>query len=313
MNPKLVALGLYTLAILSGFCQSPGTADSVRYNAEVFDEIEIINNVEYGFNVTQGGAKQKLLLDIYMPSNDTEESRPLVILAHGGYFLFGDKLEFEEECTMLAKSGYVAVSIDYRLIDVEETEFVSKRAVMDAVNDMKAAVRFFRKDAKTDNQYKIDPSNIFIGGYSAGAVTSLHYAYANTKEDVLKLGGEELLEYVLSCDGLPGNSGNPGHSHEISGVINIAGSIFSASLVDPKEPMLVSVHGTDDQVVPFMRGTTGETDIETEGSGLIHPHADEIGLVNELIAVEGEGHLIRYSCESCFLQIREFLYQGIKK
>lgn len=283
-------------------------AQKNRFNASVFDSVIVELDVQYGQSKTQGGQDQKLLMDIYYPKGDTMTKRPLIIFAHGGYFLFGDKLGFQEDANFFAQSGYVVASINYRLIDVEQDDWVAKCAVIDAVNDMKAAVRFFNKDFQTVNKYKIDPAQITIGGYSAGAVTSLHYAYATEAADVLKMGGKELLDYVVENGGLEGKSGNAGYSSKVKAVINMAGSIHSAELINKNEPVLVSVHGTNDQVVPFMSGTTGETGVVTEGAGIIHPHADKIGLINRLIKMEGENHLGRYSCTYCLDEIRQFLF-----
>lgn len=304
---------LFTCLVTLCFAQlnAQTTGDNARYNSSVFEEVTIEQNIKYGQAVTQGGEKQSLIMDVYYPTNDTMTNRPLIIFAHGGYFLFGDKTGFAEECQYFAESGYVVATIDYRLIDVDETEEVSKRAVIDAVNDQKAAVRFFNKDAQTKNKYKIDPNNIFIGGYSAGAVSSLHYAYANTMDDVLKMGGKDLLDYVLENGGIEGESGNPGYSTKIKGVINMAGSLHSAELVDSNEPILISVHGDMDIVVPYMSGTTGETDVVTEGSGLIHKKADEIELINELITISGAGHEARFLCDECLNQIRQFIFKNL--
>lgn len=283
----------------------------VRYNQTVFDEITIETNIKYGQSITQGGEKEALLMDIYYPKGDTLTNRPLVIFAHGGYFLFGDKAGFKEECQFLAKSGYVVASINYRLIDIDETEEVSKRAVIDALNDQKAAVRFFNKDFSTKNKYRIDPNQIFIGGYSAGAVSSLHYAYANTPEDVLKMGGKELLDYVKGNGGIHGESGNAGYSTKIKGVINMAGSIHSVQLIDKDEPIIVSIHGDLDMVVPYLTGTTGETDVVTEGSGLIHQKAEKIGLTHQLLTVPGLGHEARFYCDSCMSKVRQFIFDNL--
>lgn len=284
-------------------------AQTNRFQTEVFEEVKVETDVFYGQAKTQGGYLQKLNMDIYYPENDTLTNRPLIILAHGGYFLFGDKKEFESEANFFAQSGYVVASINYRLIDIERTDWVAKCAVIDAIHDLKAAVRFFNKDFQTENTYKINPKQITIGGYSAGAVTSLHYAYATKPADVLRMGGQDLLDYVIANGGVEGKCGNAGYPSKVKAVINIAGSIHSAELIDKNEPILVSVHGTADQVVPFFTGATGETGVVTEGAGIIHPHAAKIGLINHLIKLEGEDHLARYSCTHCFAEIRQFLFE----
>ncbi|MFT4600330.1 MAG: para-nitrobenzyl esterase [Arenicella sp.] len=279
--------------------------DTSRYHCEYFNEIDSKKNVVYGQATTQGGVDQKLIMDIYMPKGDLNTERPLIIFAHGGYFIFGDKASFAEECEFFAKSGYVAVSINYRLIDIEVDSIMTpKIAVIDAVSDMKAAVRYFTKES---NEYKIDSDNIFVGGYSAGAITSLHYAYANTTNDVLEMGGAELAQYVKMNGSLEGNSGNPGNSSKIKGVVNIAGSLHSAELVNKGEPALYSVHGTADLTVPFNSGLTGETLIETEGSGLIHKKAQKVGVTNLLRAIPDLDHSAFYFCDDCLIEMRSFL------
>ena len=72
----------------------------------------------------------------------------LVVLAHGGSFISGDKSDLSETATFLAKAGYVVASINYRLLDVTPTQLAFKQVVINAVADMKAAVRYFNKDAE---------------------------------------------------------------------------------------------------------------------------------------------------------------------
>ena len=268
--------------------------------------IESVLDIPYGRNVTQSGVEEDLLMDIYYPK-EGDQKRPLVILAHGGYFLFGDKESFATECKELAAEGFVAVSINYRLIDVENTDEVSKIAVIDAVNDMKAAVRYFYKSAQEQNPYLVDTNNIVIGGYSAGAITALHYAYANTAKDAFEMGGELFLSYLEENGGIEGNSGNAGYSTKVKGVVNIAGSLFSASFVDANEPPLFSVHGNADDIVPFESGTTGDTGVMTEGSKLIHQRANAVGLQNRLIEVEGGDHSAFYFCNNCRDELKSFI------
>lgn len=295
-------------AITASAFPDPGKLPVERYRGKVFDAVDIKADVQYGLNYTQAGAQKKLLLDIYQPKGDSETKRPLIILAHGGFFLYGSKETLVFECDSLARAGYVVASINYRLMDVDESEHAYKRAVIDAVSDMKAAVRFFRKTFETGNTYGIDTSTIFIGGYSAGAITSLHYAYATTATDVFKMGGEMMLKYADEHGGINGDSGNPGYSNRVKGVINIAGSLHHAALIDAHEPILFSVHGTADSIVPYLTGTSGESEVTTEGSGLLHQRANELGLVNKLITIEGGDHMSFFlDCWYCHNELLQFL------
>jgi predicted esterase len=300
---------LFILASLNA-----AAADPVRYRHYIFDETEVTTDIKYGQNTTQAGYTKNLTLDLYEPFGDTETNRPLIILAHGGFFLYGSKEQLAVECDSLARAGYVVASINYRLIDVEESEFAYRRAVVDAVSDMKAAVRFFRKDFESGNTYGIDTSNIFIGGFSAGAITSLHYGYASTAEDVFAMGGSLMVKYADSHGGIHGDSGNPGYPNNVRGVINIAGSLHHAGLVDPGEPVLFSVHGTADDIVPYGSGISGESAVTTEGSGLIHARANEVGLINKLVSIEGGDHVsFFFNCAECNQLLLDFLYANLKK
>lgn len=283
-----------------------------RYQDLIFEDIEIKRDVIYGSNTSQGGRHIELTMDIYAPAGDTSENRPVIILAHGGYYLNGCKEDFSRDCMLLAKSGYVAVSINYRLVDVRESPGVYKRATADAVNDTKAAVRFFRKDFETKNLFHTDTSNIYIGGYSAGAITSLHYAYATTPKDVHSIGGHLLVLYMSAHGGIHGDSGNPGYSSRVKGVINISGSIHLANMIDANEPALFSVHGTADAIVPFRVGKSGYSWVCTEGSGLVHERANEVGLLNKLIELNNADHASYFYCDSCQTEMRKFVFENLK-
>lgn len=289
-------------------------AQDDRFQKTVFADCSIERDVIYGKATTQGGELLELTMDVYQPVGDTMKERPVIVLAHGGYFFFGEKEDFQLECEQLAKAGFVAVSINYRLIDVYDDSFyVAKMAVIDAVADMKAAVRFFYKDADKQNKYRVDTDNIFIGGYSAGAIASLHYAYANSVDDVKLMGGEMMLKYVNSIGGLEGKSGNPGYPTKVKGVINISGALFNADMLDKDEPLLFSIHGTDDEIVPYKEGLAGTTKVTTQGSGMIHMRADKIGLENYLLSIRGGDHYVFLDCEQCLHEMLIFLNHHLKK
>jgi poly(3-hydroxybutyrate) depolymerase len=284
---------------------------TVRYNSLVFSAVDVTRNIEYGSSVTQAGATKQLTMDIYQPKDDTESNRPMIILAHGGGFQGGSKEDMQELATYFAQSGYVAASINYRLLDAAHSSDAMKRAVIDAVFDMKAAVRFMVKDAETNNEYKINKNKIFVGGYSAGAFMSLHYAYMTSIDDLSLFESNGLTDYVNANGGMSGNSGNDGYSDAIKGVINIAGALIKAEMVDANEPVLYSVHGTADDVVPYLQGDSDGSGVITEGSGLIHPLADQVGLTNQLKAIDGGDHGVFFECDECQRGARQFVFDNL--
>src|ERR1035437_6928311 len=89
-------------------------------------------------------------------------------------------------CRDFTKMGYVTATIDYRLLMTGlpfpgPDSNSAGAAVMRAVHDARASIRFFRKNARVGgNTYKIDTNNIYFGGASAGAITAEHLAYMDT-------------------------------------------------------------------------------------------------------------------------------------
>ena len=65
-----------------------------RYLDDIFDDVSVTYDVEYGTNITiipalQGlpPAPQSLLMDVYEPAGDSETDRPAFLFFHSGNFL----------------------------------------------------------------------------------------------------------------------------------------------------------------------------------------------------------------------------------
>ena len=239
---KIFTLCLFTLFLcLNSFAQLD--TSNGRYYNELFSGVTTTNDVVFG-SYTNFGFQTNLTMDIYQPSGDAAIVRPLIVWAHGGSFQFGDKNESDivALCQTFAKRGYVCASINYRTGFFPIDSVNATQAVLKATQDMKAAVRFFRKDAATANAYKIHPDYVYVGGSSAGAFMALHLAYMD-KPSEFPLGAATLA----SLDGLEGATGNPGYPSNASAVINLCGALGDASYLEPGDIPFVSMHGNVNQ------------------------------------------------------------------
>ncbi len=100
--------------------------------------------------------RRALQLDLYQPKNSKHKT-PLVVLVHGGGWMHGYRQNLAPLAMGLAKNGYVAAVISYRLSP--EAKYPA------AIQDAKAAVRWLRSNAQ---KYGLDANHIAIAGGSAG-------------------------------------------------------------------------------------------------------------------------------------------------
>jgi acetyl esterase/lipase len=160
-----VVAGLALLASSAGCGWPAGT----RYVHQVFDDVQVTEDIVYRTTTNYLGEPVDLALDIYEPVGDAATQRPVVMWMHGGCWTFGDKGLMSAYAEDSALRGYVAVSINYRLRDT-----CSLEAANDAFEDSVAAVAWLEAHAA---QYRLDPDAIVVGGHSAGAINAAHVLY----------------------------------------------------------------------------------------------------------------------------------------
>ena len=107
------------------------------------------NNIVYATLSNTPYGKRDLHLDLFHPSESNKGPFPALILIHGGGWRSGNKLMQVPIAQQIATRGYVTASVEYRL---------SPEALYPAaVNDIKAAIRFLRENAK---KYNIDRKSV---------------------------------------------------------------------------------------------------------------------------------------------------------
>ena len=287
---KITTLLLLTLFSAIAFAQCNG-----RYQTEIFSSVST-TTVNYSDVYTDSYHE----MDIYMPDGDTEINRPVILYMHGGSFYGGTKSMTDciDFCTSMAKRGYVTASLNYRLANM--ISFIASNeeqyeAVLKAVSDAKAAIRYFRKDFSNNDTHSIDPNTIFLGGYSAGGVAAVHLAFIDTILDLptSPINVQTIVNNVGGIYGLEGDAGNYGYSSEISGVISFAGGINNINWIDGNDEPLVSIQGTADMTVNYNcgPGMNISSILTLCGAGEMHPRADTVGLLNDKLIFNGTDHL----------------------
>ena len=298
MLPKTIQMKKILLALtVVSAVNTSAQCDGNRYLNYIFSDVQVTSDVPYGENLKNNGTSQILLCDVYQPVGDNVINRPAVIVAHGGFFLSGSKTgaDVVPICERLAKMGYVAISIEYRLGVTITANLAGPmtEAVMRGVQDGKAAVRFLRKSVAVDgNPYNIDPNEIYIAGSSAGGYIALHMAYLDEMA--------ELPAYVNTSNPglsgeLEGDSGNPGYPSDVKAIVNIAGAIGDTAWIHAGDEPALLFHGTNDQTVPYgsaMPYAFGVAPVvEVDGSNSINENMDQIGLEHCFEIYEGQDHV----------------------
>lgn len=154
----------------------------------VLEKIDVLGtDVSYESQFDNG------VMDVYAAKS--ESPLPLIVYAHGGYYVGDDKRDFAWYCQSLASKGYAVANLNYQL--APEGKYPTQ---MLQVNE---ALHFLLAHAE---DYRIDPTRIFIGGDSAGAhLSSQMGLYYTNPAFRSRIGGEpaiaseQLKGVILHC------------------------------------------------------------------------------------------------------------------
>jgi acetyl esterase/lipase len=174
LKKKLLLVGLlfgcavYSAAQINSHSLALPTPRAAE-NSMASGEVSLQQDVEYG---VQGG--EKLLLDIYQPIESGSWPRPAAVLIHGGGWISFDKSTMRGMGNFLARSGYVAVSVDYRLFHGSDNRWPAQ------LDDVQKSVRWLRGNA---SKYNIDANRIGAFGHSSGAQLAALLGMEDTRDN----------------------------------------------------------------------------------------------------------------------------------
>ena len=246
----------------------------VRYLNQVFENIDIQKDIEFGQVTNFEGKTEKLLLDAYTPQGDNQTNRPVILWFHGGGFRpWNDKTQsyIVRLATDFAKRGYVCISANYRLRTAPKED--SKGTISDALADAMAGLNWIRSN---QSKLKIDSKKIIVGGGSAGGMLAVNFCFKdqNTTEKWDKSGIIALLDLWGSPD---------------------PSMMFST--IDKNDPPTIIVHGTADKLVNY------------ENSVRLVKQLDSIHVKNELVTLEGGEHTPVKFYDEFARKIAVFIYK----
>ena len=227
------------------------------------EENDVVGNTVLDVGIVYGEvSRHPLRLNVVRPRTDTLRPLPAVIWIHGGGWREGrhtDGLAWWC-CPALAATGFVAVSIEYRLST--EARFPAQ------VHDVKAAIRWVRANA---DRFGIDPDRIGLWGHSAGghlaALAALTPDLPELEGDLGPLGVSSRVHAVAPASAPTDFTqlGVDWPPDALSAVSDLCGGVgpdrrgllrlgSPVHHVTPDAPPFLVIHGDADEVVPVTQG-----------------------------------------------------------
>ncbi|WP_061100848.1 alpha/beta hydrolase [Enterococcus faecalis] len=151
--------GTYVIGLMF---DSPVSISDKQAYKKAKDNVKVISNEVYK------SKHKESTFDIYYPKN-ASKAVPVMIWAHGGGFVAGDKSGLKEFATRIVSDANIAVvAMNYET--APDSQYPNQ---VKQVNDLV-------KELQTRKMAELDLSKLFLGGDSAGAQIALQYAAVQT-------------------------------------------------------------------------------------------------------------------------------------
>ena len=303
-----------------------------RYLEEVFtdDDILLVEDVVYGNNITvlaigtAGLIPEDLKMDIYHPSEPAGTQRPVAIVVHTGNFLpptfnggcGGTKKDADvvELSRRLARMGYVACAIDYRLgwdptnTDQTVRTFTIINASYRGMQDLNTAIKFLKKTVAEDNNpYGVSDNQIMALGFGTGGYITYGAATLGSTQETWipkfvtpagpmvhpDINGDidANNDGFMPVDFPPFSAGDQlckanhtGYDADYQLSVQFGGANGDTSWVTPGDVPMISTHVTTDPFAPYNIGIVNVPPpinlpvVEVMGAGTIIPLANAEGV-----------------------------------
>ncbi len=188
--------------------------------------------------------KYKVIYPDY-PYTTCTKKPPLVIFFHAGGFSDCNTIEEANHilqiATHMAHHGFICVTVEYRrgraisdstaaIQNNKKVYFTTAQQVLAyyrAFQDVRGAIRtIIKRNRETATPYKFDSTNIFLAGFSAGAICAINAAYYPTQAMINQIDqGADTVLGSINSDFYYGDTSIPFHS-KIRGVFAGWGNAF---------------------------------------------------------------------------------------
>lgn len=242
------------------------------------------------FPNTKYGSHPEQSLDLYVQGTWTGEptyferapdSRPTLMFIHGGGWVVRDRRP-ESFVLPFVRRGWHVASIQYR---------IGPGTAPMAVDDAVCALDWLVRNA---DKYGFDRDKIVIAGASAGGHLSLTTGILASRTEhkcapgngfrvhsvVNWFGISDIAALSRFLDANPPDFGNYALSWigDEARVAEISAAYSPIHMLHDDSPPVLTIHGTDDSVVPYDQAV------------VLHERLEALGIRNELLALDGGNH-----------------------
>jgi acetyl esterase/lipase len=225
-----------------------------------------------------------LKLDIWYP-RDNPNPTTTVVFIHGGGWIFGSKEGAVYQLLPYLERGWRVVNVEYRM--------ASNSLAPGAVEDTRCALRWIVRNAK---QWNFDTSKIILTGQSAGGHLALitgmlpdgtpldNRCYADAKYGDVPIKVAAIVNWYGISDvndliqGPNIKNYAPMWMGSLPNAVEIAKSVSPLTYVRAGLPPIITIHGDQDDVVPYTQATR------------LKAALDKAGVTNKLVTIPGGGH-----------------------
>jgi len=237
-----------------------------------------------------------LAFDLFMPEG--EGPFPLVITAHGGGWISGDKTMYHQEAEFMVQQGIACACVEYRLAPLHPFPA--------CVTDLQDFVLFARSKA---SEWNVDPSKFFAFGNSAGGHLALMmglpvpYFGSGTPNGDFKVDGVIAICPITDITEARSKHYPIAHSflEQFLGDLSDEDRLRAASPItyatSDTDTEFCILHGDHDDIVPIQQSRD------------LIAKFDAMGIKNTFTVLTGEYHSFSYSA---WMDVRDQLIRFVR-